>query len=62
MEVFTLLDRKDSDIDYLCPSRLRGEPIAPADPRYDAASGGYDDIHYHPVEPLAARVALTARF
>lgn len=62
MEVLSLLDRKDSDIDSLCSSRLRGEAINPADPRYDAGSGGYNDIHPHPVEPLSARVVLTARF
>ncbi len=62
VEIFNLLDRKDSDIDYLYTSRLRGEAIDPADPRFDAASGGYNDIHSHPVEPLSARVVLTARF
>ena len=51
VDVFNLLNRKDSDIDYLYPSRL---PAEPAD--------GVNDLHFHPVEPLAARVALTARF
>ena len=62
VEVFNLLNRKDSDIDYLYSSRLRGETIDVNDPRYNAGDGGYNDVHYHPVEPLAARVALTARF
>ena len=51
VDVFNLLNRKDSDIDYLYASRLPGEP-----------ADGVNDIHFHPVEPLAARVALTARF
>ena len=51
VDVFNLLNRKDSDIDYLYSSRLPGEP-----------ADGVNDIHFHPVEPLAARVALTARF
>ena len=62
VDVFNLLNRKDSDIDYLYSSRLRGEAIDLNDPRYNADDGGYNDRHYHPVEPLAARVALTARF
>jgi hypothetical protein len=50
-EVFNVLDRKDSDIEYFYASRLPGE-----------AAGGVDDIHFHPVEPISFRVALTARF
>jgi hypothetical protein len=51
VEVFNLLDRHDSDIAYAYASRLPGE-----------AAGGVDDLHFHPVEPLGARVTLTARF
>jgi outer membrane receptor protein involved in Fe transport len=51
VQVFNLLDRRDSDIDYLYPSRLPGEPAA-----------GVDDRHFHPVEPISFRAVLTARF
>ncbi len=54
-EVFNLLDRNDSEIDYLYASRLSGEPAGPDE-------GGYLDRHSHPVEPISFRVALTARF
>jgi outer membrane receptor protein involved in Fe transport len=50
-EVFNLLNRDDHEIDYYYTSRLPGEPAA-----------GLDDIHFHPVEPISFRVALTARF
>ena len=49
-EIFNLLDRRDHDIDYAYESRVR--PVdAPA-----------TQIHFHPVEPIQARCALTARF
>jgi hypothetical protein len=51
VDVFNLLDRHDSDIAYYYPSRLAGEP-----------SAGVNDIHFHPVEPISARVTLTAKF
>ena len=54
-EVFNLLDRADSEIDYYYPSRLSGEVAGPDD-------GGYNDRHFHPVEPISFRVALTAKF
>ena len=54
-EVFNLLNRKDSSIDYYYPSRLAGEAPGPDD-------GGYNDIHFHPVEPISFRIGLTARF
>ena len=54
-EVFNLLDRKDSEIDYYYPSRLSGEVAGPDD-------GGYNDRHSHPAEPLSFRIALTAKF
>ncbi len=50
-EMFNLLNRKDSAIDYSYGSRLPGE---------DAA--GVDDIHFHPVEPVSFRMSLTATF
>lgn len=54
-EVFNLLDREDSEIDYYYPSRLTGEVAGPDD-------GGYNDRHFHPVEPISFRFALTAKF
>jgi outer membrane receptor protein involved in Fe transport len=55
LEVFNLLNREDSEIDYYYASRLAGEPAGPDE-------GGFDDIHFHPVAPLSVRAALTARF
>jgi outer membrane receptor protein involved in Fe transport len=54
-EVFNLLNRDDSEIDYYYPSRLPGEPAGPDE-------GGTNDIHFHPVAPISFRIALTARF
>ena len=54
-DVFNLLNRKDSVIDYYYPSRLPGE--APG-----ADEGGYNDIHFHPVEPLSLRLGVSAQF
>ena len=54
-DVFNLLDRRDDDITYFYPSRLPGEVAGPDD-------GGYNDRHFHPVEPVSFRVALTGRF
>jgi hypothetical protein len=55
VEVFNFLNGKEQDIAYYYPSRLRNEPVGPDD-------GGYNDIHFHPVEPVSVRVALTAHF
>jgi hypothetical protein len=51
LDVFNLLDRKVSDVDYLYASRLPGEPAA-----------GVDDIHFHPAEPRSARFTAAWRF
>jgi len=51
VDVFNLLDAKDSDIDYYYTSRLLGEP-----------SGGINDIHLHPTLPRTARVNLVVGF
>lgn len=51
LDVFNLLDRKASDVDYLYSSRLRGEPAE-----------GIDDIHFHPVEPRSVRLTLAHNF
>ena len=45
-----MLDRRDHDIHYYYESRVRPG---------DAAS---EQIHFHPVEPIQVRIALTARF
>ena len=50
-EVFNLLDRKDSAIDYFYTSRLPGEAVE-----------GVNDIHFHPIEPISFRIGLTAKF
>ena len=50
LDVFNLFNRKASDIDYYYASQLRGE-AAPV-----------NDIHFHPVEPRAARLTLTYQF
>ncbi|MGV3771758.1 MAG: TonB-dependent receptor [Verrucomicrobiales bacterium] len=49
-EVFNVLNRKDHDIDYFYESRV--SPVAAAT----------EQIHFHPVEPIQVRFALTARF
>ena len=54
-EAFNLLNRKDSEIDYYYASRLPGEGAGPDE-------GGTARIHFHPVDPISFRVALTARF
>ncbi len=51
LDVFNILDRQASNVDYFYTSRLRGEPAA-----------GVDDIHFHPVEPREFRLTLTTRF
>jgi outer membrane receptor protein involved in Fe transport len=49
-EVFNLLNRKDSGIDYYYESQLRNE-AAPV-----------SDIHFHPVEPISFRMSISANF
>ena len=49
-EILNLLDRRDQDIAYFYASRVRpGDPVR-------------EQVHFHPVEPIQARVAVTARF
>jgi hypothetical protein len=50
-----LLNNRDHDIDYYYPSRLESEAAWPD-------GGGYNDIHFKSVEPIAVRAALTFRF
>ena len=49
-EVFNLLNRRDSEVDYYYASRLAGE----------AAS--VNDRHFKPVDPISFLIRLTARF
>ena len=51
VDLFNLLDARDSDIDYYYTSRLPGEPLA-----------GIGDIHAHPSLPRAVRVSLMLGF
>jgi len=51
IDVFNLFNRQASDIDYYYASRLQGE-----------AAGGLNDIHFHPVEPRAARLTVVYNF
>lgn len=51
VEVFNILNREVSAIDYFYTSRLPGEPAE-----------GVDDIHFHPIESRSVRVGLTSRF
>jgi outer membrane receptor protein involved in Fe transport len=51
LEGFNLLDREDTDIEYLYTSRLPGEPAE-----------GVEDVHFHPIERLALRIGVEMRF
>jgi outer membrane receptor protein involved in Fe transport len=51
LDVFNLLDAKDSDVEYFYSSRLPGEP-----------SSGIDDVHFHPTLPPSARLSLIVEF
>jgi outer membrane receptor protein involved in Fe transport len=51
LDVFNLLDARDSDVDYYYTSRLRGEPI-----------DGISDIHLHPALPRTARIMVAIGF
>ncbi|MFL5298151.1 MAG: TonB-dependent receptor domain-containing protein, partial [Phenylobacterium sp.] len=51
LDVFNVTNSKDDAADYLYTDRLRGEPVE-----------GVEDIHIHPLEPISARLAVTAKF
>ncbi|MFD0667590.1 TonB-dependent receptor [Ramlibacter sp. MAHUQ-53] len=51
VDVFNLLNRKASDVEYFYASRLRGE-----------APGGVEDLHLHPVEPRSVRVTVSTTY
>jgi hypothetical protein len=47
VSALNVLDEEHSDVQYFYESRLTGEP------------GGVEDVHFHPAEPRALRVALS---
>ena len=49
-EIYTLLNRRDNDITYFYASQLPGEATS------------VNDLHFHPVEPRAVRLAVTRQF
>jgi hypothetical protein len=51
VDVFNLLDARDSDVDYVYTSRLPGEPLE-----------GIAGVHLHPTLPRTARVSLVVGF
>lgn len=51
LDVFNLFNRKQSDIDYFYTSRLNGEGV-----------DGVEDKHFHPVEPISARLTINYNF
>ena len=51
LDIFNLLDRRASDIDYFYTSRLPGEPAQ-----------GVAGVHSHPAQPRTVRVGLTRNF
>ena len=52
VDVFNLFDRKVSDIDYFCESRLSSEPSGQTTA----------DLHSHPAEPRTVRASLAVAF
>jgi hypothetical protein len=51
LDILNLLNAQADQIDYYYTSRLPGEPLA-----------GVNDIHFHPVEPLAVRFTVAKAF
>jgi hypothetical protein len=51
LDVLNLLNTQADQITYYYTSRLQGEPAA-----------GVNDVHFHPVEPLAVRFTLSKAF
>jgi hypothetical protein len=49
LDVFNVLNSHADAADYLYTDRLRGEP-----------AGGVEDLHIHPLEPLSARLTISA--
>lgn len=59
LDVFNLFNRKSDDVTYFYNSCLRPEL---ADPRCAPGGGGIPGQHFHPVEPLSARLSVSATF
>jgi outer membrane receptor protein involved in Fe transport len=51
LDVLNLLNTQADQITYYYTSRLQGEPLA-----------GVNDVHFHPVEPLAVRFTVSKAF
>jgi outer membrane receptor protein involved in Fe transport len=51
LDALNLLNTRADQIDYYYTSRLPGEPLA-----------GVNDVHFHPVEPLAVRFTVAKAF
>ena len=51
VEILNLTDSRKDDIAYSYVSRMPGEP-----------ADGVDDVHFHPVEPRAARLGMKINF
>jgi hypothetical protein len=51
LDGFNILNSQARQIDYFYTSRLPGEPLA-----------GVNDVHFHPVEPLAVRFTVAKAF
>ena len=47
LDIFSLLDSRDHDVDYFYASRLSGE-----------APQGVEDLHFHVFQPRNARLSL----
>jgi hypothetical protein len=58
-ELFNLLNRRDSEIDYYYPSLLPSEQAAGI---VGPDEGGFNDVHLHPADPISFRITLTRRF
>lgn len=55
-EVFNILNREDSGIDYFYSSCLK------TDPCYTGNGDPVNDVHFHPVEPVSFRMSLITNF
>jgi hypothetical protein len=51
VDVLNLLNTQADQVSYYYTSRLPGEPLA-----------GVNDIHFHPVEPIAFRFTVAKAF
>ena len=51
LDGFNIFNTQTDQISYFYASRLPGEP-----------AGGVNDVHFHPVEPLAVRFTIAKAF